>query len=415
VNVAATHLTYREGIMRASGAGWAACVVVAAACGGQTRGDNPFESGSADGPGSAGTDSGVADGTGEVDDGPGGTANVDEGGSGDPSDGEKLDVGFDTDGPSPTCQEGEDCGGCTAVDILFVIDNSTSMRSYQQALAAAAPEFADAIFASLPAGTDIHVGVTTSSFFGGSGGTSPGETNCSPYYEGAGLTGRDDLYQWYWTPDAMPYAENGAQGRLRQHEGLAYFAASSVDDPTALKNWLVGNIDAVGESGSVWEMVAAGAAYPFHAANAMHNDGFLRDEGAVLAIFALTDEVDNSPEAVDVYHDMIVAAKQGCGGDACIVTGGVMKPCLATAPDNVLYPLLSSFGKEPVVADIGPELDDCFDDCDDGDATHCNLVQPAVTCQELYDGAATSQYAEALGGALAQVIAETCDEIEPEG
>ena len=289
------------------------------------------------------------------------------------------------------------------------------MGSYQQALAAVAPEFADAIFASLPSNTDIHVGVTTSSFFGGSGGTSPGESNCSPYYEGAGLTGRDDLYQWYWTPDAMPYDENGAQGRLREHEGLTYFEASSDDDPAALKAWLAGNITAVGESGSVWEMVAAGAAYPFHPANAMHNAGFLRDEGAVLVIFTLTDEVDNSPEDVAAYHDMIVAAKAGCGGDACIVPAGVMMPCLASAPDNVLHPLLSSFGKEPVIADIGPELDDCFDDCDDGDATHCNLVQPAVTCQELYDGAATSQYAEALGGALAQVIAETCDEIEPEG
>jgi hypothetical protein len=398
------------------GAWWAACGVVAAtACGGPTRGDDPFGSGSGADAGTAGSSSASASGTGDVDDGSGGSPSGDDGDSGDPTNGDRLDVGFDTDGPTPDCLEGEDCGGCTAVDILFVIDNSTSMRSYQQALAAAAPEFADAIFASLPPGTDLHVGVTTSSFFGGSGGTSPGESNCSPYYEGAGLTGRDDLYEWYWTPDEMPYAENGAQGRLREHEGLTYFAASTDDDPTAFKNWLVGNIDAVGESGSVWEMVAAGAAYPFHAANATHNDGFLRDEGAVLAIFALTDEVDNSPEAIDVYHDMIVAAKQGCGGEACIVTGGVMRPCLATAPDNRLYPLLASFGKDPVIADIGPELDDCFDDCDDGDETHCNLVQPPVTCQELYDGAATAPYADALGGALAQVIAETCEQIEPEG
>ena len=192
------------------------------------------------------------------------------------------------------------------------------------------------------------------------------------------MTDRDDLYAYYWTPDEMPYAENGAQGRLREHEGQAYFAVSTDDDPTAMKDWLVGNISSVGENGSVWEMVAAGAAYPFHPANAVANEGFLRDEGAVLAIFVLTDEVGNSPEDVDVYHDMIVGAKQGCGGDACIVTGGIMQPCLVDAVDTRIYPLLASFGEEPVIADIGPELEDCFEDCEDGDITECDEVQPAV-------------------------------------
>jgi hypothetical protein len=334
-------------------------------------------------------------------------------GTADETSGPKFDVGDEDTGIDPGCVEG-DCG-CTAVDILFVIDDSTSMGSYQQGLAAAAPDFADAIFASLPPGTDLHVGVTTSSFYGGSGGTSPGETNCSPYYEGAGLTDRDDLFQWYWTPDDMPYDANGAQGRLRVHEGLTYFATTTDGDPSAMKDWLVGNITAVGEHGSVWEMVAAGAAYPFHPANAAHNAGFLRDQGAVLVILTLTDEVDNSPEDVQTYHDMIAAAKAGCGGDDCIVTAGIHKPCLATAPDNVLYPLLASFGEEPAVADIGPELDDCFDDCADGDIVQCDAVNPPVTCAELLAGGGTQQYADALGGALAQVIAQTCAEIPPAG
>jgi len=325
-----------------------------------------------------------------------------------------LDVGYGTGSATANdCIEGVDCG-CTAVDILFVIDNSTSMGSYQQALAAAAPTFAEAIFASLPPNTSIHVGVTTSSFFGDGGG-SPGEVNCSPHYAGSGLTGRDDFYDYYWLPDEMPYGENGAQGRLRMHEGQAYFSAMSDDDPSALESWLSGNIAAVGESGSVFEMVAAGAAYPFHPANADANAGFVRDAGAVLAIFALTDEVDNSPEDVEAYRDMILDAKQACGGEQCIVTGGVMQPCLSSAPDNRLYPLLASFGKDPILADIGPELDDCFDDCADGDITECDVVQPPVTCQELAQGGATPQYADALGGALAQVIAETCQDIPPEG
>jgi hypothetical protein len=224
--------------------------------------------------------------------------------------------------------------------------------------------------------------VTTSAFYGGSGGTSPGEGNCSPYYEGAGMTGRDDLYEYYWTPDAQPYDRNGEQGRLRVHEGLAYFEVDTDADPTAMKNWLVGNINAVGEGGSVWEMVAAGAAYPFHPANDNHNAGFLRDEGAVLVIFALTDEVGNSPEAVSAYHDMIVAAKSGCGGDDCIVTGGIMQPCMQNAPDNRLYPLLASFGREPIIGNIDAD--------------------PAT-------------FADVLGESLAQVIEAVCDEIPPVG
>jgi hypothetical protein len=362
-----------------------------------------------DGTSSAGASTGDA---GDDDDGGDAPAEAGDDGAdetGDP----KFDVGGDDTGIDPGCVD-VDCG-CTAVDILFVIDDSTSMGSYQQGLAAAAPGFADAIFASLPGGTDLHVGVTTSSFFGGSGGTSPGETNCSPYYEGAGLTGRDDLFEWYWTPDDMPYDANGAQGRLREHEGMTYFATTTDGDGAAMKDWLVGNITAVGEHGSVWEMVAAGAAYPFHPANAAHNAGFLRDEGAVLVILTLTDEVDNSPEDVETYHDMITAAKAGCGGDNCIVTAGIHKPCLATAPDNVLYPLLASFGEEPTVADIGPELDDCFDDCADGDIVQCNAVNPPVTCAELAAGGGTQQYADALGGALAQVIAQTCADIPPAG
>ena len=392
--------------MRRVGTGFVLAIV---ACGSGSAGDDGLF-GSASQTTSA---SGGSSGGGEVggSDAEASGANADSGADdSDGDDGPILDVGAAESGGA-SCVEG--CG-CDAVDILFVIDNSTSMGSYQQALAAVAPTFAEAIFASLPPGVDLHVGVTTSSFYG-LGGGSPGEIDCEPDYAGLGLSGRDDFYQWYWTPDVMPYDENGGQGRLREHEGKSFFAIDTADDPTAMTDWLVGNITAVGESGSVFEMVAAGAAYPFHPANAMANDGFLRDAGAVLVIFALTDEVDNSPEDVQVYHDMIAAAKQECGGDQCIVTGGVMQPCMSTAQDQVLYPLLASFGKDPVLADIGPELDECFDDCMDGDITSCDLVTPAVTCQELYDGEGTKQYADALGDTLASIIAQTCENIPPAG
>lgn len=398
------------------------------------RDSGGFESGSGGGSGSgsgaesaSGSDAGSASGSGPSsgsgegdgdsdtpDSGSGGGETSGSGGSG----GIRLDV---ADGSGSGGAEGGACDpsnqecGCNAVDVLLVIDDSKSMGAYQAGLAAAAPGFADAMFESLPPGTDLHVGVTTSNFWGAGGGQSPGERNCEPFYAGIGLSGRDDFYEWYWLPDTMPFERNGAQGRLREHDGLAYFEVNTDEDPAAMKAWLAGNITAVGEKGSVFEMVAAGAAYPFHPANAMANEGFLRDQGAVLAIFVLTDEIGNSPEDVAVYHDLIADAKRGCGGDRCIVTGGILDPCTKDSADNVIYPLLSSFGKEPIIADIGPELQGCFEDCMSGSITECNVLMPPMACPDLLAGQGTPQYQQALGATLADVIAKTCEEIPPVG
>src|SRR5262245_31309850 len=71
---------------------------------------------------------------------------------------------------------GEDFRTCQAVDLLFVVDNSPSMGPYQHALAQAFPAFVDAIYDKLPMGTDVHVGITTTSFYSGS--CSEGTANC---------------------------------------------------------------------------------------------------------------------------------------------------------------------------------------------------------------------------------------------
>lgn len=356
----------------------------------------------------SGTQGGIGASTGE--------APADEGSSGDADattnadaadestgDDPRFDVGVGaTDGPSG-CAEGDECG-CTAVDILFVIDSSTSMGGYQTGLAAAAPSFTDAIFGALPSGVDLHVGVTTTSFYTGGAG-SPGETNCRS-------TGTvEEFLEYYETPDELDNGENGGQGRLREHEGRTFFATDTAADPAPLQSWLTGNITAVGEHGSVFEMPAAGAAWAFHPANATANAGFVRDEGAVLVLFMLTDEVGNSPESVATYHDMVVAAKSECGGDACIVTGGIMQPCMTSVGDNVEYGLLSAFGEAPVVGDIGPRLDHCYEDCADGDIAVCSAN--GMSCAESDEW--TAAYADALGGTLAQIIADTCAAIPPAG
>ena len=348
-----------------------ACLLLACVAG--PRGSDPFASGS----GASEAETGDAATSGQQADSgeepPGGSASDDDGGA--QTDGPRLDVG--PGGTGAADDGGPTAEGCNGVDLLFVIDNSGSMQPYQDALAATFPLFVDAIIESLPVGTDLHVGITSTSFGSPSAG-GVGSSGCSnDQYD-------DEALAEHYPPPSEPNGQNGGQGRLYLHDGQSFYALDTADDPAGLKAWFTGAAISVGEQGSNWEMVSAGGAWIAHPDNAVHNTGFLRDEGSVLVLFVLTDEYDNSPEDAQAYHDLVVDAKQGCGGDLCIVSGGLMPTCVPTTPGNVLWEFVSSFGEDPIVGDIGSEDD-------------------------------TSHYPDVLGAALAQVIADTCEEIEPEG
>jgi hypothetical protein len=259
--------------------------------------------------------------------------------------------------------------------VLFVIDNSGSMQPYQQALAQTFPCFVEAMFADLPPETDLHVGITSTSF-GSPQAAGVGGGNCTNESLNA------EAMANHYPPPSQNNGQNGGQGRLFEHAGKRYFEADTSDDPTALMDWFTGAAVAVGEQGSNWEMISAGGAWVTHPDNAAFNGGFLRDVGTVLVIFVLTDEYDNSPENVSAYHDMLVGAKAGCGGDLCIVAGGMTPPCVHNTPNNILNQFLSSFGEPPVLGDVGTEDD-------------------------------TSHYCGVVGETLAQVVAAACDEIPP--
>jgi hypothetical protein len=308
------------------------------------------------------------------------TAN-DASSSGEPDDGIKLDVGSaDDGGPPPGCTEG-DCG-CTAVDVLFVIDNSGSMCFYQEGLAEAFPSFVDAMYEALPPGTDLHVGITTSGFeLGGS----HAETNCVAQEDAATLDA------FYTRPGEGMVEGNGLQGRLLEWEGQRFATVDTGDagSKDALSAWFSGAASSVGCSVSSFEFPAAGLSWALHPDNAATNDGFLRDEGAVLVMFALTDEADQSleVESLDTLRDAVLQAKSGCGGEACIVTGGLLSSW-CTPDQNASFTFLSSFGDDPVWGEI------------DGGG---------------FGNVDVSAYEEVVGGAFAQVVAQTCEEITPEG
>lgn len=272
--------------------------------------------------------------------------------------------GSTSDGAADTCQY---------VDILFLVDNSASMSPKQKKLAQAWPQFVDAIYTHLPSGIDLHVGLTSTSFYKGS--TSESTINCM-----SGNT-QADIAAHFITPATMNDGENGGQGRLYQYMGKSFYSATTPNDKAGLEAWFSGAATAIGETGSSFEFSSAGIAYTADPANAATNNGFFRDEDGVLVLIFLTDEPDKSyavePDAKH-YHDMIVAKKQKCGGDPCVISAGIINPCIPATP-QFLWNFMTSFGNAmPPWTDIGGDV---------------------------------MAYTQVVGDSLAQVVKKTCDTI----
>jgi hypothetical protein len=269
--------------------------------------------------------------------------------------------------------------GCTAVDLLFVIDNSGSMGFYQEGLALSFPGFVDAMFASLPPGTDLHVGITTTDGLY-AGQCSEGTSNCQSDHTEA------EILSNFSPPTAGLNTINGGQGRLYEWQGQHFYATNTSGDKTGLSQWFSGAATAAGENGCSIEMASAAAGYVAHPANAATNAGFIRDEGAVLVVFVLSDEPDKSPEPVQPYVDTLVQAKSQCGGDKCILAAGIVrKTCYDGTVDPTLRNFLESFGEPAITGDIGFP----------------------------FPGQPPPDYSAIVGNALTQVIKQACDEIDP--
>lgn len=326
-------------------------------------------------------------------------------GSGDSSGGDGDDGGGDGDGDarfdvgegggSGNGAEGGDCDpqvdegcGCAAVDLLFVIDNSSSMGDYQNALAIAFPQFADTLIEALPPGTSLHVGVTSTEMQRSSLGMT---TNCV-------ATGDNGQPQdaFYVTPDVTNNGINGAQGRLYDPGGGQTFFEIDTDasaaDVQALKDWF-GQAARIGDNGSQIEMSSAGAGWAFDPANSATNGGFARNDGAVLVIFFVQDEGDQTPHTIAgqpggvAMAQKVLDAKNLCGPQ-CVLTGGFVNTgCLGRV---ALGGFLNGFQDPPTVAELPDE--DVAEN------------MPQVAADEMN---------ALLRDTLAGVIAKKCDEIPP--
>ncbi len=134
--------------------------------------------------------------------------------------------------------------GCNAIDILFVVDNSASMNTYQAALTAAFPSFIDALWESLPPDTSVHLGVTTTDF------GSPGCINATESTNNCQSTASaSDITMHYDTPVNAPTEVNGSQGRLFRWDDRNFFEANTNGDSAELVTWFSGAATAAGENG----------------------------------------------------------------------------------------------------------------------------------------------------------------------
>jgi hypothetical protein len=269
-------------------------------------------------------------------------------------------------------------GGCGAVDLLFIVDNSKSMGQYQAALADAFPQFVDAMYANLPEDISLHVGITTTDFTCAKPGDPccpdacpVGNTQCQ-----IGTTPEEVelLMSFYNPPTKADNGVNGSQGRLFEHEGLRFFTGSTSDDPAELKKWFTGAAIAAGEQGSSLEMPVAAAAYALDPVNAATNAGFVRDTDAILLIVFLTNDPDGSLEPLKTYEQQVLAAKQDC--PECILTAGLLRACVPDENQR-LWQFMTAFGDDPIWRDIE----------------------------------AKTKYPEVVGAALASALVEACENI----
>lgn len=256
----------------------------------------------------------------------------------------KFDLPITQDIGSTGCRVGDPDCGCSAIDILFIVDNSGSMQEHAPGVIAAFDPFVEEMIEVLPPGTSLHIGVTRATGFydpgdaGGWGGPSCEAT----------------IVEGVWSPPtAGDNGVNGQQGRLFEEHSLRYFSFHTDGDPSYLKGWfqnaLIGAIDLFVPYSNA-ETVIAGAAYPFHPVNAEWNAGFLREQ-AVLVLFLLSDSPDLSPPEIPTgdFIEIVRDAKAACGNKCVITTGAIAEACYGQ-PGNTntrLYDFMNGFGQPP--------------------------------------------------------------------
>jgi hypothetical protein len=284
----------------------AAAVVVAAALG-CDDGDKPRGAdGAADGPRDAG-DASAAGAMGDAPPGGGADGASVEGGPGSAADGGaaidvKGDVASEVGGDAPVVPDGPAPTGTRQLDLVFLVDNSVSMREEQDSLRQAFPAFMS-VLQSLPGGLpDIRIGIVSSNF--GAGPTMP-SPECPPIgdrgvFQVRPSCGLDAGTSRWLAVDAA---------------GRPNFAGTVANLPPVF-----GCLAQLGTNGCGYEHQLQALRAALTETVATENKGFLRREAA-LALVIVSDEDDCSGEPdARLYED---PSPGQAGSLRCSLTGHV--------------------------------------------------------------------------------------------
>jgi hypothetical protein len=193
-----------------------------------------------------------------------------------------------------------------AIDLLVVVDNSTSMMTSQKLLAAAYPAFLDSLRGSGPV-PDLHVAVTTTDMGAGAftAAVAARAESCSHSNRGAFVT----------APRPNPLVPSAACDTAGLNPGATFI--QSGPDPS--KNNYSGQLEDVlgclvqqGDDGCGFEQPLAAIEAALGPAAPAGNAGFLRSD-AVLAILIVTNEDDCSVPANSELFDPSDAAIDALG------------------------------------------------------------------------------------------------------
>lgn len=239
--------------------------------------------------------------------------------------------------------------GCKSIDVLFVIDNSSSMAEQQGRLLASFPGFIEGITSTIEDVDSYHIGVITSDAYA---------------YNSAECTGLGDLV----TKTGGEESSDTYCGPMLD-DGRRY--ATEADDLAQVFPCIA----KVGIDGSSVELpitAAVAALDPDKQGPGGCNEGFLRDD-AILVVVVVTDDPpfagdldDAHPDGGDPddWHDAIVAAKGG-NTDATVVIGFVPFDevwCMTIEIESPnLIDFVDSFGSRGILQSVcSPDYGESF-------------------------------------------------------
>jgi len=327
----------------------------------------------------------------------------------------------------------------SALDLLFVVDNSASMAAEQNALATSFPVMLDAITKAAGTQPDLHVGVISTNVGAG------------PYNLQQCTPPGDDGHLLVGPPGAAACA--GLDAGARFLSDVAGAGGARVRNYTGSLDTVFGCMAQLGTTGCGLEQPLASLRRALDPSNTS-NAGFVRDD-ARLAIVIVSDEDDCSVKNTAMFDPAPTAAAKGainfrcteygvtCDGDPDLLTFGARSNCRPNEASTYMEGVqafvtaLRTIKKDPgqifVAGLLGPatpfEIDADADGSSGPDKTAAELqpsctsstgsAVPAVRTRALLDAfpgqsasasicdPLTDQFS-ALGTAIAAPLAHAC-------